>query len=227
MLKQYFKRILKALGILLLLFLLLSTVLTLPLRWINPSSTAFTLRDSRVTYDLTQYWTQYDKVAPDILLAIIAAEDQKFPLHDGLDIESIKKALSEKRSRPRGASTISQQLVKNLYLWPGRSLFRKGVEAWLTLCMEFFVSKKRILELYVNVVEFGPGVYGAGLASYTFFKRSPDKVNRLQASLLAAVLPNPKQYSVKQPSRYVYDRAYNIRRSMWALGDLGYLESIK
>jgi monofunctional biosynthetic peptidoglycan transglycosylase len=227
MLKQKINQTVKIIGILFLLFLLLSTVLTLPLRWINLSSTAFTLRDDQVDYDLTDHWVSYDQISPNILLAIIAAEDQKFPDHDGFDIESIKKALSEKRSRPRGASTISQQLVKNIYLWPGRSLFRKGVEAWLTLCLEFYVNKKRILEIYANVVEFGPGVYGVGLASNKYFNRSAANLNRLQASLLAAVLPNPKKYSVQNPSDYVYERGNTIRRSMWALGDIGFLDTLK
>jgi monofunctional biosynthetic peptidoglycan transglycosylase len=205
---------------------LISILLVLPLKWLNPSVTAFTLRDDSMSYHLTDYWVEYESVSPQILMAVIAAEDQKFPNHMGLDFQSIRKSIFEKRAKVRGASTISQQLIKNIYLWPGRSYIRKGVEAWLTLWMELLLPKKRILEIYVNVVEYGPGVYGVGKASQQFFGHKPKAVNQLQASLLAAVLPQPKSSSVTLPSSYLIGRASDIRRSIRALGGVGYLQEI-
>ncbi len=221
------KVIVKSLLILFLLFLCLTVFLSLPLRWVNPPITAFVLSDDNVkSFNLRDKWAVYSDISPQLFLAVIAAEDQKFPGHFGFDFESLKKALSEKRSKRRGASTITQQLVKNLYLWPGRSIVRKGVEAWLTLWLEVFLTKERILELYVNVVEFGPGIYGVGTASEKFYGVSPGRMNLFQASTLAAVLPNPKRYLVATPSDYVYDRAHDIRQSMRALGGVGYLKEL-
>jgi len=208
-------------------FIFLTIILSLPLRWFNPSVTAFVLSDDNVeSLNLRHKWAAYNEVSPEVFLAVMAAEDQKFPEHFGFDLESVKKALNEKRSKRRGASTITQQLVKNLYLWSGRSLFRKGVEAWLTIWIELFVEKERILELYVNVVEFGPGVYGIGNATQKFYGVNPKRINRFQAAMLASVLPNPKRYSVTRPSAYVFERSADIRRSMRALGGKAFLEQL-
>ncbi|MEO0443001.1 MAG: monofunctional biosynthetic peptidoglycan transglycosylase [Pseudomonadota bacterium] len=222
---QVFKSIGRIFLLAFALFILLSTLATLPLRWINPGLTAFTVRDD-IDYSLRERWVGYSELSPELLLAVIAAEDQKFPQHFGLDVESIKKSLAETRGRRRGASTITQQLAKNLYLSPSRSLFRKGLEAWLSVCIEFFLPKTRILELYVNVIEFGPGVYGVNKASGDFFLVSATGLDRWQASFLAAVLPNPKQMSVTTPSHYVSSRAASIRRSMSALGGIAYLQAL-
>jgi len=209
-------------------FILLTVMLSLPLRWFNPPITAFVFNDEKAeSLNLRDKWSAYKDVSPEIFLAIMAAEDQKFPEHFGFDFGSLRKAITEKRSKPRGASTITQQLVKNLYLWPGRSIFRKGVEAWLTLWIEAFVSKERILELYVNVVEFGPGIYGVGEATNRFYGIGPKRINRFQAAMLAAVLPSPKRYSVAKPSGYVFERSADIRRSMQALGGVGFLKELK
>ncbi|MEX2320552.1 MAG: transglycosylase domain-containing protein, partial [Saccharospirillum sp.] len=126
----------------------------------------------------------------------------------------------------RGGSTISQQLAKNLYLWPGRSLVRKGIEAWLTLWMELLWSKNRLLEVYLNVVEFGPGIYGVTQASEHFFGKRPDQLTAYEASLLAAVLPNPKRLHVGQPSAYVSQRSRTIRTAMSYLGGVAYLDGV-
>ncbi len=217
----------KSLLTLLVLFLCLTILLTLPLRWVNPGVTAFVLADENIkSLNLRDKWASYDEVAPQVFLAVIAAEDQKFPNHFGFDFESLKKALLEGRTKPRGASTITQQLAKNLYLWSGRSIIRKGIEAWLTLWLEIFLPKERILELYVNVVEFGSGIYGIGEAGEKFYSVSPQQISLFQASTLAAVLPNPKRYLVATPSSYVYQRAKNIRSSMRALGGVGYLNKL-
>ena len=223
LIKKYRRKAFKLFSLLVLVFFGVTILLTLPLRWLNPPTTAFILNDSNINYSLSDYWVEYEAIAPDVFLAIVAAEDQKFPDHFGFDFQSIKKSLSEKRSKVRGASTISQQLVKNIYLWSGRSILRKGVEAWLTIWLELFLSKKRILEIYANVVEFGPGIYGVGKASEQYYSQIPSRLNRLQASLLAAVLPSPKRLSISSPSDYLLGRASNIRFSMRALGGVGYL----
>lgn len=208
-------------------FMFVSILLTLSLRWIDPPTTAFVVRDDNANYWwLGRNWVDYHSVSPEVFLAIIASEDQKFPRHAGFDFQSIKKSLFERRAKVRGASTITQQLVKNLYLWPGRSLFRKGVEAWLTLWVELFLPKQRILEIYVNVVEFGPGTYGLGKASKAYFKQSPKTLSRYQASLLAAVLPSPKKRFVSKLSAYVLKRSTDIRASMRSLGGVAYLKSM-
>lgn len=208
--------------------LLLTIALTLPLRWLNPPITAFVLQDDYVNdLNLRRNWQRYDDISPEIFLALIAAEDQKFPEHFGFDFDSLQKALASKSGKRRGASTITQQLVKNLYLWPGRSVFRKGLEAWLTLWVELFLPKKRILELYVNVIEFGRGIYGIGHATRSFYESTPAQMNRFQASMLAAVLPSPKRYTILKPTSYLFERSADIRKSMRALGGVGFLQEIK
>jgi monofunctional glycosyltransferase len=160
-------------------------------------------------------------------MAVIASEDQKFPHHYGFDFEQLRKVLLASGGPSRGASTISQQLTKNIYLWSGKSIFRKGVEAYITIFVELLLPKQRILELYLNVVEFGSGVYGIQQASDVYFKKTPDELSRVEASLLAAVLPNPKKMQAHKPSPYVYDRALDIRFAIRNLGGVGYLDSLK
>ena len=206
----------------------LTIILVLPLRWLNPLTTVFVVSDENVeSVWVYQRWTTLDNVAPMMQMAVIASEDQKFPDHYGFDFEQLKKVLSESGGPSRGASTISQQLTKNLYLWSGKSLFRKGIEAYLTLFVELLIPKQRILELYLNVVEFGSGVYGVQQASDVYFQKAPSDLSRVEASLLAAVLPNPKKMQVSQPSPYVYDRALNIRFAIRNLGGVRYLEKLK
>ena len=159
-------------------------------------------------------------------MAVIAAEDQKFAHHFGFDFESIADALDDNAQRRRGASTISQQVAKNLYLWPGRSYLRKGVEAYLTLLIESLWPKRRILEIYLNVAEFGSGIFGAEAASRQFFEKPARRLSLWEASLLAAVLPNPKRMSALRPSAYVRSRAADIRRWVRKLGGKQYLESL-
>lgn len=156
-------------------------------------------------------------------LAVIASEDQRFPKHFGLDVTEIRKVLEAEGGPDRGASTISQQLIKNLYLWSGRDWTRKGIEAWLTLWLELFLPKQRILELYLNVVEFGPGVYGAPMAAQRYFNTYGRAISAGQAALLAAALPAPSKMSVRSPSEYHRQRQQHILRQMRLLGGPTYL----
>jgi monofunctional glycosyltransferase len=170
-------------------------------------------------------WKSAQKISKNLPIALVAAEDQKFPTHYGFDLEAMKKAhASNLRGRKiKGASTITQQLAKNLFLWSGRSYVRKGLEAWYTLLIELLWPKERILEVYMNVVEFGDGVYGAEAAARQHFGVSAAKLNTSQAARLAAVLPNPKRYNAKNPGPYVQRRARWIERQMRRLGGSSYL----
>jgi len=156
-------------------------------------------------------------------LAVIAAEDQRFGQHHGFDLEAIEKAIehNEKGGKVRGASTISQQTAKNVFLWPARSWVRKGLEVWFTLLIELVWGKERILEVYQNIAEFGPGIYGAEAAAQQFFGKSAQKLSRSEAALLAAVLPSPRRYSAARPSAYVQ------RRQRWILRQMNNLDSVE
>lgn len=152
-------------------------------------------------------WVDREKIVPSLAAAVQASEDQKFRQHFGFDFKSIASALDESGGRLRGASTITQQVVKNLYLWSGRSLVRKGLEAYLTLALEFFLSKERILEIYLNVAEFGPNVFGAEAASQYHFGKHASELTVWECALFAAVLPSPAKLSASRPSEYVWERA--------------------
>lgn len=178
------------------------------------------LTSSRKMPPLQHDWVSWEQIAPAAKLAVIAAEDQKFPDHFGFDVEAIGKAVkhNQKSRRKRGASTLTQQLAKNLFLWPERSWLRKGLEVGYTLLLETFWSKKRVLEVYLNVAEFGEGVYGVEAASQKFFRKPAAKLSYHEAALLAAVLPNPKRLRVATPSVYVQNRAAWIQGQMYRLG---------
>lgn len=165
-------------------------------------------------------WVSWEQIAPAAKLAVIAAEDQKFPDHLGFDVEAIGKAVkhNQKSRRKRGASTITQQLAKNLFLWPQRSWLRKGLEVGYTVLIELLWPKQRILEVYLNVAEFGQGVYGVEAASQKFFGKPAARLSYHEAALLAAVLPNPKRLRVAAPSAYVQNRAAWIHGQMNHLG---------
>ncbi|MFT7683756.1 MAG: monofunctional biosynthetic peptidoglycan transglycosylase [Moritella dasanensis] len=225
--KRFKKRVLGYLVVTFSSLFMASIMLTLPLRWLNPVTTTFILQEMVTDKKMIALdWVPYEKMAKSLPIAIVASEDQKFPDHIGFDFDSLYKALTENRKQTRGASTISQQLVKNLYLWPGRSFVRKGLEAYFTILIEVFLPKRRILEVYLNVVEFSPGVYGIGAASRTLFMRSPANISAYQAALLAAVLPNPKRMSAAAPSSYVLSRAAQIQNEVRSLGGAAYLKDL-
>jgi monofunctional biosynthetic peptidoglycan transglycosylase len=173
-------------------------------------------------------WTDWATIAPAMRLAAVAAEDQKFPQHRGFDFESIQDAIRHpgRRGRLRGASTITQQVARNLFLWRGRSLVRKGIEVYFTLLLEACWSKRRILEVYLNVAELGDGIYGVAAASEAFFGKRAAGLQAGEAALLAAVLPNPRRLSVRAPSPYVWERATWIEGQMVQLGGPAYLRAL-
>ena len=204
---------------------LLTLLLVLPLRWLPPLTSSFMLQNwvgqaslsARIRYD----WEPRTKISRRAALAVMAAEDQKFLDHSGFDFESIRKAWQRnaRSNKVRGASTISQQVAKNLWLWPGRSWLRKGLEAWLTLWLEICWPKERILEIYLNTAQFGPHVFGVEAASRQYFNKPAARLHELEAALLAAVLPNPQRFSVRNPSRHVRARQEWIRVQARRLGD--------
>lgn len=204
------------------------------LRWIPPVTSAVMISKSIASlwsdkkgYNTRYKWTSWDKISPHAGIAVVAAEDQMLPEHLGFDLESISDAL-EKHSRGkrlRGASTISQQVAKNLFLWSGRSFIRKGLEAYFTILIEAAWPKQRILEVYLNIAEFGRGIFGVGAASEAFFKKPPLKLTPSEAALLAAVLPNPIRLRADRPTKYVYVRRDWILDQMAQLGGAAYLKS--
>ncbi|MFN8437293.1 MAG: monofunctional biosynthetic peptidoglycan transglycosylase [Cytophagales bacterium] len=164
---------------------------------------------------LKKDWTSIDETGP-MPLAVIAAEDSKFMDHIGFDFDAINKAVKYNKThkKTKGASTISQQTAKNVFLWPGRTWIRKGLEVYFTLLIEIMWSKERILEVYLNVVEMGDGIYGAEAASQYYFKKPAQKLSRFEAAKIAAILPNPIQWSVKKPSAFVSKKQAWIRKNM-------------
>jgi monofunctional biosynthetic peptidoglycan transglycosylase len=205
------------------------------LRWLPPSTSSFMLQaeiaavsagrpSARVKYR----WVSLRDISPQLALAVVAAEDQRFPTHWGFDLGALRSAWRHNRlsTRVRGGSTLSQQTAKNLFLFPDRSYVRKVLEAYFTLLIEALWPKRRILETYVNIAEFGDGVFGAEAAAETFFHKPARQLTAQEAALLAAVLPNPHLLSVRRPSRFVRARAAWILRQMDQLGGPAYLRSL-
>ena len=204
----------------------------LPLRWIDPPTSAFMLARQidglgEDGFRLRQDWRDLADISPQLPIALVAAEDQKFPLHSGFDLEAIDRAVegNARGGRVRGASTITQQVAKNLYLWSGGGYVRKGMEAWYALLIELFWPKQRILEVYANIAEFGDGVYGAEAAAQQFFGKPASALTAAEAARLAAVLPNPKRYDAARPGPYVQRRAAWIQRQARQLGGPAYLDA--
>ncbi len=233
------KQVLRLIGVVtlkvLIVFFLLSIISVLALKWIDPFTSSVMMQkkissifssdeNSTIQYN----WVNYDDISVNAKLAVVAAEDQNFPYHFGFDIEQIGKAINESQQgrRLRGASTITQQVAKNLFLWNGKSFIRKGFEAYFTLLIELFWSKRRILEVYLNVTEMGYMVFGISAAGKKYFNRSAAKLTKKQAALIAAILPNPVKYSVKNPSGYILKRKAWITKQMRLLGGSSYIEGL-
>ena len=226
-------RLLRALALLALAWLALSWLLVLLLRFVPPWTSAVMLErrlaalvHGEPDFQLRQQWVPWNQVSPWVPLAMVAGEDQKFPYHHGFDFDSIHDAIdaADDGRRLRGASTISQQTAKNLFLWNGRSFVRKGLEAYFTVLIELTWPKQRILEVYMNIAELGNGIYGVGAASAAYFHTTPARLDPAQAARLAAVLPSPRRLRADRPSAYVLRRAGWIQQQMNQLGGPAYVE---
>lgn len=167
-------------------------------------------------------WTPIEKISPDLSLAVISSEDNLFLEHDGFDFKAIEKARAEAKAgiRFRGASTITQQTAKNLFLWHGRTWLRKGLEAYFTILLELFWDKKDIMEAYLNCIEMGDGIYGAAAVAKINFNTTPDKLTRSQCALIAATLPNPRRFNSAKPSKYMLKREQDILKIMKLIGKI-------
>ena len=221
-LKKFYKFLLK-----LILGLFAFSIITVVIfRWIPvPVTPLMLIRLTEQVLDgkklkLKKDWEPIEKISHHLPLAVVASEDQQFVHHWGFDLKAIEKAFkrNQKSKRMKGASTISQQTAKNVFLWPGRNYFRKGLEVYFTALIELFWSKERILEVYLNVIEMGDGIYGAQAASVVYFKKDATKLSASQAALIAAILPNPRKYSAIKPSGYVSGRQQWVLRQMRNIG---------
>ena len=208
------KRVILTLFILQFLYILL-------LKWVNPPIT-ITQLGSWISGDgLKRSYVSMKNISPYAKLAVISSEDQLFPEHDGFDIKNIEKAMEHNKEGKtvRGASTISQQVAKNVFLWQGRTWIRKGIEVYFTFMIELIWGKKRILEMYLNVSEMGKGVYGIEAAAHYYFNKPAKSLTRLEAAKIAACLPDPKKYTIKPLSGFV------ASKSVWIIGQMGILQN--
>jgi monofunctional biosynthetic peptidoglycan transglycosylase len=211
------------------IFLFISILPVVILRWVPPPTSAVMLERLLSEGERQDYqWVPLSRISPYAALAVVASEDQKFPDHFGFDLDAIRDAVQSNADggRLRGASTLTQQVARNLFLWQGRSYLRKGLEAWMTVLLEVFWSKQRILEVYLNIAETGKRIFGVQAASLRFFARPASDISREQAALLAAVLPNPLRLRADRPSAYVTGRRNEILQQMSQLGGITYLGSI-
>jgi monofunctional biosynthetic peptidoglycan transglycosylase len=228
-------RLLKWIAFTILTCILLSVVAVATLRWVNPPTSAFMLENRLTalsegdrTYRTDYEWVDLENISPHAAIAVVASEDQQFPFHAGFDLKSIRESVraSEKGKKLRGASTISQQVAKNMFLWNG-GFVRKAIEAWFTVLIEAFWPKERILEMYLNIAEFGRGIYGVEAASRRFFHKPAARLTSSEAATLAAVLPNPIRMRADRPSAYVQERREQILGQMRALGGASYLQALE
>ncbi len=218
-----------------IIFFIATVLIIFLMRWINPVTSSIMIQRQisnfiNGDFELVKYhWVDYNNVSKYVPIAIVAAEDQNFPNHWGFDFKQIEKAIKQNKrgKRIRGASTITQQVAKNLFLWEGKSFIRKGIEAYFTILIELLWDKKRILEVHMNIAEFGKNIFGVGMASVAYFKQPPDKLTINQAALLAAVLPSPLRYSVTKPSGYVRGRQTWIIKQINSLGGTDYLKGLE
>lgn len=217
-------------------WLILTFAAVLLLRWVPPVTSAFmlearigALRAGEKGYRTDYHWVSLERISPQAAMAVIASEDQTFPFNYGFDFKSIRGAVraAERGRRLRGASTISQQVARNLFLWPGRSFVRKGMEAYLTVLLEALWPKERILEVYLNIAQFGSGIYGVEAAARRFYHEPAARLTAAQAALLAAVLPNPVHWHVDRPSRFVEWKQQWILVQMRNLGGAAYLREVR
>ena len=230
--RSFLRRLIKWIALLALVWVGLSWLLVVLFRFVAPPTSAFMIErriaataHGEKNFALKYRWTPASGISNELPIALIASEDQKFPIHHGFDVQAIQDAMDEadEGERVRGASTISQQTAKNLFLWGGHSFVRKGIEAYFTVLIELTWPKRRILEVYMNIAEFGDGIYGADAASREFFHKPPSQLNAHESAVLASVLPNPKKLHGDRPSPYVERHAEWVERQVRQLGGVGYL----
>ncbi|MDR1197983.1 MAG: monofunctional biosynthetic peptidoglycan transglycosylase [Prevotellaceae bacterium] len=217
------KKILKITVKIILILFLFSILLTLAYKWINPPVTPLMLSRAIDGASLNRTWKNIEDISPYAVAAAIASEDNNFLGHNGFDFVAIEDAIAEyrqgKRKRQRGASTVSQQTAKNVFLWQGRSWLRKGLEVYFTFLIEKMWSKERIMEVYLNVIETGDGIYGTEAAAQTYFHTPAKKLSKWQSALIAACYPNPRKRNPAKPSEYIVKRANQIVLLMDKIGN--------
>jgi monofunctional biosynthetic peptidoglycan transglycosylase len=223
-----FRLIFRVIKLLFIVFVAGSLFFVILYRFVNPPVTflmierGFERKADGKDWKIDKQWKNFDDIADPMKRAAVAAEDQTFLENHGFDFNAIEKAIkkNEKSKKLIGGSTISQQTAKNVFLWPGRSLIRKGFEAWFTLLMEVFWSKKRIMEVYLNVIEMGDGIYGVEAASQAYFHKSASDLTNQQAAAIAVIFPSPLKWSATNPTPYLRHRQYLIMKNMRRLGPL-------
>ncbi|KAF0201326.1 MAG: monofunctional biosynthetic peptidoglycan [Bacteroidetes bacterium] len=226
--RKIFRKIFRIIRFAVFFFFISTIFVTIVYRFVRPPVTPLQL--IRVAEQISEGekmsmkrdWVKLEDISPNMPRAVIASEDNNFQKHHGIDFEAVKKAreLNKKRKRKLGASTISQQTAKNVFLWPDRTWLRKGLEVYFTGLIEIFWGKRRIMEVYLNVIEMGDGIYGVEMASQKFFRKPASDLTRSEAALIAAVLPNPRRWSPAKPSSYIQRRQQNILRVMGQVGKI-------
>lgn len=219
--KVFFSRLWKWIKKIFIILFIAQLVYIVLLKWIDPPITITQFASWISGHGLKRDYVSSSSISYNAKLAVISSEDQLFPDHRGFDWKSIKKAMKYNEKKPgriRGASTISQQVAKNVFLWQGRSWIRKGLETYFTFMIELIWGKKRILEVYLNVVEMGDGIFGIEMASQKYFNEPAKNLTRQEAAMIAACLPNPKRYKVKPASSYV------LSKSRWVMRQMGFIE---
>jgi monofunctional biosynthetic peptidoglycan transglycosylase len=220
--KSFFRKLWKWTKRIFLFLFIAQLLYIIALKWVNPPITITQFNSWIQGYGMKRDYVKSRNISPYAKLAFIASEDQLFADHNGFDWKEIKKAMEYNKRKPgriRGGSTISQQVAKNVFLWQGRSWFRKGLEVYFTFMIELVWGKKRILEVYMNVIETGEGVFGIEAAAQTYFKKPASKLSRQEAALIAASLPSPRRYKVNPPTRYVSSRSVWVMQQMKNIED--------
>ncbi|HNQ13781.1 MAG TPA: monofunctional biosynthetic peptidoglycan transglycosylase [Bacteroidia bacterium] len=223
---KYIRNFISWLFGMLIVFLISSIGITVLYRFVNPPVSPLMIirmieqKSDGKEMKLVHDWRSIDQISSSMILAVITAEDQNFEDHYGFDLKAIEKAMQHNKrgKRIKGASTISQQTAKNVFLWPSRSWIRKGLEVYFTFLIEIFWSKERIMEVYLNIIEMGPGIYGIEAASNYYFKKPAIKLSNQQAATIAAILPNPIRWSASKPSPYI------IKKRNWIVRHMRYID---
>lgn len=233
---HFFRSVLRWIGRIIVVFVGISILAVITLRWVNPPTSSFILQrkfqawqQSDNHFHIRYQWADWNTISPHLKMAAITSEDQRFAYHWGLDLSSIEKAVDEYQQGEnlRGASTITQQVAKNLFLWQDHSFVRKGIEAYFALLIELCWSKQRILETYLNIAEFGDGIYGVQAAAHRYFNRTAANLTKAQCALMVTALPSPRRYNLANPSDYMYRRQRWVLRYMDLLGEAFYLQKLE